>query len=140
MASILDAPGVANGIAFSCSIAHSPAAQRGKRHGQPVSSSPVAAVACQAHVGWHFSAMENKFKNGPERTPHRYGTLTIQPLPIFSSCMEHTLNSDKDQRESAHANASPPRTQSAIELEDGYDDLIDQDTKWSADHTTNATG
>ena len=65
--------------------------------------------------------------------------MGIDPLPRFSSYIEHTLNSDKDQREKAHTNAGPPGTQSAIELEDGHDGLIDQDTKRSADHTTNAT-
>jgi hypothetical protein len=118
MASVLDTPSVAAGIAFNYSTFAGGAAREATR--QPVSSSRVAAVACKRMLGGTF------YFNFP-------------PLPIFSSCIEHTLNCDKDQREKAHANASPPRTQSAVELEDGHDGLIDQDTKRSADHTANAT-
>ena len=60
-------------------------------------------------------------------------------LRMLFSHIEQALNSDKDQCEDTHTNASPPRTQGAIKLEDGYDSAVNQDTKQSANHISYTT-
>ena len=57
---------------------------------------------------------------------------------IFFLHIEQALNSDKDQSEGTYTNASPPRTQSAIKLEDGHDGAVNQNAEESANHIPHA--
>jgi hypothetical protein len=60
-------------------------------------------------------------------------------LSVLFSHIEQTLNPDKDQSQQSHTDARPPRTQGAIELQDGDDGAVDQYPKQGADYISYST-
>ena len=48
---------------------------------------------------------------------------------VLFSHVEQALNANENQGEYTNANTRPPGTQSAVELENGYDRAIDQNPK-----------
>ena len=51
---------------------------------------------------------------------------------------EYALNADRDQSQQTNPNPGPPRTQCAIELQDGDNRAVDQDTKQGANDIADA--